>query len=103
MVSVRAWRSSARSSERRAVPDPNGAYARNGQERFASAWREARALVRARRGRPAPGFVLMLVGRAANLVLPANSGFLVGGVFGKRPLDPLGILAAAAGRGGRGL
>ena len=61
------------------------------------AWREARALLWARRGRLAAGFLLMLVSRAAGLVLPASSKVLIDEVFGKQRIELLGWLAAAAG------
>src|SRR5262245_57285422 len=41
-----------------------------------NAWREARSLVAARKGRLALGLVLMLIYRLVGLVLPATSKFL---------------------------
>ncbi|MCA9769250.1 MAG: hypothetical protein KC485_10570, partial [Gemmatimonadetes bacterium] len=41
------------------------------------AWREARELVWAHRTRLAIGFVIMLINRAAGLVLPGSSKFLI--------------------------
>jgi subfamily B ATP-binding cassette protein MsbA len=64
-----------------------------------TAWREARAIVWARRGRLAAGLALMIVNRLAGLVLPATSKFLVDDVVGRRRGDlivPLALAAAAA-------
>jgi ABC-type multidrug transport system fused ATPase/permease subunit len=59
-------------------------------------WRDARELVVAHRGRLTLGLILLLVGRAASLVLPATSKYLVDDVFGKGRQDLLPLLAAAA-------
>ena len=66
---------------------------------FDVAWREARELMWARRGRLALGFGLMIVSRAAGLVLPASSKILIDEVVGKgrsELLWPLAIAALAA-------
>src|SRR5688500_2498720 len=66
---------------------------------FGVAWREARELIWARRGRLALGFVLMVINRAAGLVLPASSKYLIDEVVGKGRADllvPLAVAAAAA-------
>jgi subfamily B ATP-binding cassette protein MsbA len=62
-----------------------------------AAWREARALIVARRGRLGLGLVLMLVNRLTGLVLPATSKFLIDDVIGKNRADLLLPLALAAG------
>lgn len=62
-----------------------------------SAWREARALIWARRGRLGVGFALMLANRLAGLVLPATSKFLIDDVIGAQRSDLLWPLAIAAG------
>ena len=62
-----------------------------------AAWREARALILARRGRLALGLSLMLVNRLVGLVLPATSKFLIDDVIGKGQADLLMPLALAAG------
>jgi subfamily B ATP-binding cassette protein MsbA len=62
-----------------------------------AAWREARALVLARKGRLALGLLLMLVNRLVGLVLPATSKFLIDDVIGKGRADLLMPLAVAAG------
>ena len=62
-----------------------------------AAWREARALVLARKGRLALGLALMLVNRLVGLVLPATSKFLIDDVIGKGRADLLMPLALAAG------
>jgi ATP-binding cassette, subfamily B, putative efflux pump len=61
-----------------------------------NAWREARALVAARKGRLAMGLVLMLINRVVGLVLPATSKFLIDDVIGKGRADLLMPLALAA-------
>ncbi|MGE3507500.1 MAG: ABC transporter ATP-binding protein [Vicinamibacterales bacterium] len=61
------------------------------------AWEEARALVWAHRKRLALGLALMLVNRAAGLVLPATSKFLLDDVVGQQRWDLLSTLALAAG------
>jgi subfamily B ATP-binding cassette protein MsbA len=63
------------------------------------AWREARELIWAKRGRLAVGFVLMVINRLSGLVLPASAKFLIDEVVGKGRADlllPLAIAAAAA-------
>src|SRR3989304_587256 len=60
-------------------------------------WREARAVVWARRYRLAVGFILMGIGRIAGLVLPASSKYLIDEVVAKGKGDLLVPLAAAAG------
>jgi subfamily B ATP-binding cassette protein MsbA len=62
-----------------------------------NAWREARALLVARRGRLALGLSLMLVNRLVGLVLPVTSKFLIDDVIGKQRADLLLPLAVAAG------
>ncbi len=62
-----------------------------------AAWREARALILARKGRLALGLALMLVNRLLGLVLPATSKFLIDDVIGKGRADMLMPLALAAG------
>ncbi len=62
-----------------------------------NAWREARELVWARRGRLALGLSLMLVNRLAGLVLPATSKYLIDDVIGKHRAELLMPLAFAAG------
>ncbi len=63
--------------------------------RFQSVWREARGLIRAHRRWLAVGFVLMVFGRAAGLVLPVSSKVLFDEVIGKGRAELLGALAAA--------
>jgi ABC-type multidrug transport system fused ATPase/permease subunit len=62
-----------------------------------AAWREARALILARKGRLALGLALMLVNRVVGLVLPATSKYLIDDVIGKGRADLLMPLAFAAG------
>src|SRR5262245_39057797 len=62
-----------------------------------AAWREARTLISARKGRLALGLALMLVNRLAGLVLPATSKFLIDDVIGRGRADLLMPLALAAG------
>ena len=64
-----------------------------------AAWREARELILARRGRLTLGLVLMVVNRLVGLVLPATSKFLIDDVIGKgraELLMPLALVAGAA-------
>ena len=64
-----------------------------------AAWREARELVWARRGRLALGLALMLINRLSGLVLPASSKYLIDDVIGRghaQLLMPLALLAGAA-------
>lgn len=60
------------------------------------AWREARELVWHHRKRLALGFALMLVNRAAGLVLPGSSKFLIDTVLPNQDLRMLTLLAVAA-------
>jgi ABC-type multidrug transport system fused ATPase/permease subunit len=60
------------------------------------AWKEARALIWARRGRIGAGLALMLVSRVAGLVLPATSKVLIDDVIGKGRAELLPWLAGAA-------
>jgi subfamily B ATP-binding cassette protein MsbA len=60
-----------------------------------SAWRDARDLLHAHRGRLAAGFLLLVVSRLAGLALPASSKFLVDEVIAKKNADLLAPLAAA--------
>src|SRR6476469_436348 len=62
-----------------------------------AAWREAKRLIWARRGRLARGLALMLVNRLSGLVLPATSKYLIDDVIGKGRADLLMPLAFAAG------
>jgi ABC-type multidrug transport system fused ATPase/permease subunit len=62
-----------------------------------AAWREARALILARKGRLALGLALMLVNRVVGLVLPATSKYLIDDVIGRGRADLLMPLALAAG------
>jgi ABC-type multidrug transport system fused ATPase/permease subunit len=62
----------------------------------AHAWREARELIAARKGRLALGLALMLVNRIVGLVLPATSKFLIDDVIGRGRADLLMPLALAA-------
>ncbi len=60
------------------------------------AWREAKGLIWARRGRIGAGLALMLVSRLAGLVLPATSKVIIDEVIGKGKADLLPLLATAA-------
>jgi ABC-type multidrug transport system fused ATPase/permease subunit len=71
---------------------------RQGTRKLTSAaWKEARALIWARRGRLSLGLSLMLVNRLSGLVLPATSKYLIDDVVGKGRAELLTPLAFAAG------
>ncbi|HEX7316825.1 MAG TPA: ABC transporter ATP-binding protein [Pyrinomonadaceae bacterium] len=61
------------------------------------AWRDARELIWAHRGRLAVGMALMLVNRLVGLVLPASSKYLVDEVIIKQRGELLSTIALAAG------
>ena len=63
----------------------------------AGAWKMARELMWARRGRLSLGLLLMLVNRLSGLVLPATSKYLIDDVIGKQRAELLMPLALAAG------
>lgn len=63
----------------------------------AGAWEEARALIWSHRRRLLLGLGLMLINRAAGLVLPFTSKWLMDDVIGKQQWDLLTTLALAAG------
>jgi ABC-type multidrug transport system fused ATPase/permease subunit len=61
------------------------------------AWREARELIRNRKGRLALGLALMMISRLAGIVLPASSKLVIDEVIGKGRYDLLPLIAFAAG------
>ncbi|MFS8638284.1 MAG: ABC transporter ATP-binding protein [Gemmatimonadota bacterium] len=61
---------------------------------FSTAWREARQLAWEHRRHLAIGFVLMVIGRVAGLVLPLSPQFLIDDVIGKGRTELLLPLAA---------
>src|SRR3954454_24529672 len=63
----------------------------------AEAWKQARELMWARRGRLFLGLMLMLVNRLSGLVLPATSKFLIDDVIGKQRAEMLILLSLVAG------
>jgi len=65
--------------------------------RAKSAWQEARRLVHEHRSRLALGLGLLLVNRAAGLVLPSTSKVLIDDVVGHGRSELLGTIALAAG------
>src|SRR5690606_39876429 len=66
---------------------------------FSTAWREARQLAWEHRRHLALGFVLMLIGRVAGLVLPLSPQFLIDDVIGRGRTELLwplaGVIAGA--------
>jgi subfamily B ATP-binding cassette protein MsbA len=86
-------------ADRRGAPTVSGDTTKGAKKpiNLSDAWREARALVMLHRGRLITGLVLMLVSRAAGLVLPASSKVLIDDVIGKRHVDKLPWLALAVG------
>src|SRR5215470_9038418 len=65
--------------------------------RFSDAWREARQLIVAHRGRLAVGAALMLTNRLVGLVLPASSKYIIDTVIVDRKFEMLTPIAIAAG------
>jgi ABC-type multidrug transport system fused ATPase/permease subunit len=63
----------------------------------AAAWKETKALLAARSGRLTLGLLLMLINRAAGLVLPGTSKYLIDDVIGQGHVELLRTLAIAAG------
>jgi ABC-type multidrug transport system fused ATPase/permease subunit len=63
----------------------------------AAVWAEAKRIVWERRGRLAVGMVLMLIGRAAGLVLPASSKWVIDDVIGAARYELLAPIAVVAG------
>ena len=96
-LSSRSERSSSFAS-RRGGPHHPGVDADKKKKKIKldDAWREAKDLVWARRGRLSLGLALMLVSRLAGLVLPATSKYLIDDVIGKGKHDLLPLLAMAA-------
>jgi subfamily B ATP-binding cassette protein MsbA len=78
----------------RRTPSPE-APAKKKKLQWSSVWREASALIWARRGRLAVGMSLMVVNRLAGFVLPATSKVLIDQVVGHHRADLLVPLAAA--------
>ena len=70
---------------------------RSKKEKMSNAWQEARVLIWSKRWRLAAGLLLMLVSRAAGLVLPASSKYLIDEVIGKHRIELLPWLALAVG------
>jgi ABC-type multidrug transport system fused ATPase/permease subunit len=64
--------------------------------RFRDAWPEVRALLYRHRGALSIGMLLMLLNRAAGLVLPGTSKFLIDDVLGQGRMDMLLPLAGVA-------
>jgi subfamily B ATP-binding cassette protein MsbA len=88
----------AAAGRRTATPAPAAEVA-GGRKKVSAgaAWREARALLRAHRHRLAAGFVLMLIGRLAGLVLPLSSKYLIDEVIGRQRTALLVPIALAGG------
>jgi ABC-type multidrug transport system fused ATPase/permease subunit len=63
----------------------------------AAVWAEAKRIVWERRGRLAVGMVLMIIGRAAGLVLPASSKWVIDDVIGAARYELLAPIAVVAG------
>ncbi len=64
---------------------------------LSSVWRESRELVWVHRKRLAVGLVLMLIGRAAGLVLPWTSKIVIDDVIGQKRADMIPWIALVAG------
>lgn len=92
----------SRTKSRRGRKETAGTSAADGKAgkrkiRFSTAWREAKQLIWARRGRIALGLGLMVISRISGLVLPATPKFLIDNVLGGKPIEmPPGLEALAA-------
>jgi ABC-type multidrug transport system fused ATPase/permease subunit len=64
---------------------------------MSDAWREAKSLIIAHRGRLAFGAALMLINRLVGLVMPASSKFIIDDVIGEGKVEMLTPIAIAAG------
>ena len=64
---------------------------------YSRAWAEARKLIWHNRWRLALGLVLMLASRAAGMVLPYSTKFLVDNVFGQKQYEMLWVIALVVG------
>src|SRR6476659_4798042 len=78
-------------------PDVTAGAAKTKNKLTTAAWKEAKALIWARKGRLSLGLALMLINRLAGLVLPATSKYLIDDVIGKHRAEMLMPLALAAG------
>src|SRR5690349_5361642 len=87
----------ARSGRRADVAAATGPGAAKKKISAAAAWKQARELMWARRGRLSLGLALMLVNRLSGLVLPATSKYLIDDVIGKQHAEMLMPLAFVAG------
>jgi len=100
MALMRSSMPSSRRAER-STPSPAAAAASGpGDKRkvtASAAWREARLLIHAHRGRLAMGLGLMLVSRLAGLVLPASAKYVIDDVIGRGRHDLLLPIALAGG------
>src|SRR5258708_39353252 len=80
-----------------AVQDSISANPKKKSVNFSSAWPEARRLMWEHLGRLAVGLVLMLISRAASLVMPTTSKYFIDDVIGKHHYYLLTRLAIAGG------
>ena len=98
MALLRSSMPSSRKAER-STPTPAAAAAAPGAAKkkvsAGAAWREARLLIHAHRGRLAMGLGLMLISRLAGLVLPASAKYVIDDVIGKGRHDLLMPIALA--------
>ena len=99
MSGVRLPRSEGAHGRRSQVGLPHAPASPKKKINTAEAWKQARELMWARRGRLSLGLLLMLVNRLSGLVLPATSKYLIDDVIGKQQpgmLVPLALVAGAA-------
>jgi ABC-type multidrug transport system fused ATPase/permease subunit len=97
MALLRPSTPSARRAEKVGPPPAAAATPAKKKVSPGAAWREARLLIRAHRGRLLMGLGLMLVSRFAGLVLPASSKYVIDEVIGKGRHELLMPIALAMG------
>src|SRR5215831_4495594 len=96
-VSLSLWRVAIAIEGGQMPDEKDGKKEKKKKINMSDAWREAKALVYAHRGRLAFGASLMLINRLVGLVLPASSKYIIDDVIGKGRAEMLAPIAMAAG------